>query len=134
MYVSARSGNESNHLLTRSVGEEVEAGEKRSRVLVFGTVCRARPCSVSFVDGSEAALAVAAEQARLYLASLDTRPVPPNAGFDEVRERFGYPLAREGMTAERVVAELAGGVADALMAMSGGRFFGFVVGGTLPAA
>lgn len=60
--------------------------------------------------------------------------MPPNAGFDEVRERFGYPLAREGMTAERVVAELAGGVADALMAMSGGRFFGFVVGGTLPAA
>ena len=134
MYVSARSGNESNHLPRRSVGERSRPTEKRCRVLVFGTVGPARPCNVSFVDGSEAALAVAAEQARLYLASLDTRPVPPNAGFAEVRERFGYPLAREGMTAERVVAELAGGVADALMAMSGGRFFGFVVGGTLPAA
>jgi glutamate/tyrosine decarboxylase-like PLP-dependent enzyme len=47
---------------------------------------------------------------------------------------FGGPLPDAGVDAEELVARLAEDADPGLVAIPGGRFFGFVIGGTLPAA
>ena len=86
------------------------------------------------MDTTIGALESAARHARAYLTTLEERAIPPEAGYLEVRKRFDTPFPDDGRVAEAVVEELAAGVGDALMAMSGGRFFGFVVGATLPSS
>ncbi|MFD1078637.1 pyridoxal phosphate-dependent decarboxylase family protein [Longispora fulva] len=62
------------------------------------------------------------------------RPVPPSATADELRRSLGGPLP-EGPTDPADVVDLLAGLAEpGLMAMPSGRFFGWVIGGTLPAA
>jgi glutamate/tyrosine decarboxylase-like PLP-dependent enzyme len=85
-------------------------------------------------DDYTAALDVAAARAREWLGSLADRPVPPALGADELAGRVGGPLDEAGAPADRVVAELAELAEPGLMAMPSGRFFGWVIGGTLPAA
>jgi len=75
-----------------------------------------------------------AEIASGYLESLDERPVRPEATVEELREALGGPLPEEPADALAVIEELAQDSEPGLMAMSGGRFFGFVIGGTLPVA
>jgi glutamate/tyrosine decarboxylase-like PLP-dependent enzyme len=62
------------------------------------------------------------------------RPVPPRADTDTLRERLGGRLPDGPTDPAEVVDLLADGVEPGLMAMPGGRFFGWVIGGTLPAA
>jgi glutamate/tyrosine decarboxylase-like PLP-dependent enzyme len=80
------------------------------------------------------ALDVAVEHARAYLASLATRSVAPAASYEEIHARFDRPLPATGAPPEVVVAELVEGSAGGLLAIPGPRFFGFVAGGSLPAA
>ena len=80
------------------------------------------------------ALARAAEHARAWLGSLDERPVGPRATADDLRAGFGGPLPEAPTAAEDVVDLLATLAEPGLMAMQSGRFFGWVIGGTLPAA
>jgi len=79
-------------------------------------------------------LNAAARHALAYLTSLDDRPVAATAALAEIRERLGKPLADEGMDPEQVIEELARDAENGLHATSGGRFFAWVIGGTLPAA
>jgi glutamate/tyrosine decarboxylase-like PLP-dependent enzyme len=68
-----------------------------------------------------------------WLDSLDHRPVPARATVEEVAERLGS--LPEGPTdPAEVVDELARACEPGLAAMPSGRFFGFVIGGTHPAA
>jgi hypothetical protein len=76
------------------------------------------------------ATALAAE----FLEGLPGRRVTPTATADELREELGGPLSEGPRDPRRVLAELARGVEPGLMATPGGRFFGFVIGGSLPAA
>ena len=69
-----------------------------------------------------------------FLATLPDRPVWPRATLDEMIEVFGGPLPDEGLDAEALVTDLAAKADPGLVAIPGGRFFGFVIGGTLPAA
>jgi glutamate/tyrosine decarboxylase-like PLP-dependent enzyme len=86
------------------------------------------------VTAFEEPLAAAAGRARAWLASLADRDIPPSATADEVAEVLGGPLP-EGPTAPAEVVDLlARGVEPGLMAMGSGRFYGWVIGGTLPAA
>src|SRR3954470_13984393 len=62
------------------------------------------------------------------------RRVGPVATADELALAFGGPLPAKGCPPEEVVAELATKAEPGLMAMPSGRFFGWVMGGTLPAA
>jgi hypothetical protein len=59
-----------------------------------------------------------------YLAGLDTRRVAPAASYETLCARLGGPLPVTGVTAERIIDDLASGVEDGLMTSSGGRFFG----------
>jgi glutamate/tyrosine decarboxylase-like PLP-dependent enzyme len=75
-----------------------------------------------------------AELAAAYVDSLGERPVFPNVTPDQLREALGGPLPDEPVPAEQVVEELAAGAEPGLVAMGSGRYFGFVIGGALPAA
>lgn len=77
----------------------------------------------------------AAHRAALeFLGSLRDRPVWPRATLAEMVEAFGGPLPPDGMDPEEVIGEIASRADPGLVAIPGGRFFGFVIGGTLPAA
>ncbi|QCB98312.1 aspartate aminotransferase family protein [Arthrobacter sp. PAMC25564] len=82
----------------------------------------------------EAALAAAAGHARRWLESQGTRPVGPRVTAGDLAADFGGPLPAGGMPAAEVVDYLATKAEPGLMAMPSGRFFGWVIGGTLPAA
>ena len=79
-------------------------------------------------------LETAASIALSYLAELDTRPVAPPAGLQELRSRLTKPLNETEMDAGQVIRELAADVEGGIMTSAGGRFFGWVIGGALPAA
>ncbi len=69
-----------------------------------------------------------------WLSSLEDRPVPPQASIDQVTKELGTELPANGSDAADVVDLLAEACEPGLTAMGSGRFFGFVIGGTHPAA
>jgi glutamate/tyrosine decarboxylase-like PLP-dependent enzyme len=82
----------------------------------------------------DAALNRAHEIARTFLRSLPERPVGPRATFDELVLALGGPLPESGDEPVRVVDALARAVEPGLVASAGPRYFGFVIGGSVPAA
>ncbi|WP_306233102.1 pyridoxal phosphate-dependent decarboxylase family protein [Agrococcus beijingensis] len=85
-------------------------------------------------DDRAKALEAAHSAALDWLGSLDERPVWPRATLDEMLEVFGGPLPDDGQDPAAVVEQLASGADPGLVGIPGPRFFGFVIGGTLPAA
>jgi glutamate/tyrosine decarboxylase-like PLP-dependent enzyme len=79
-------------------------------------------------------LARAEAHAREWLASLPDRRVPAQGTIEDARERFGSELPETGAPPADVVDRLAAAAGPGLMASASGRFFGWVMGGTLPAA
>ncbi len=75
-----------------------------------------------------------AEIAADWLRSLDQRPVGWTATVDELRSRLGGPLPAGPVDPLVVVEDLARAAEPGLVAMPSGRYFGFVIGGGLPAA
>jgi glutamate/tyrosine decarboxylase-like PLP-dependent enzyme len=69
-----------------------------------------------------------------YVESLDERPVRPAASIEELRRSLDLPLPDGPTDALEVIEELARDAGPGLTQVSGGRYFGFVVGGALPAA
>ncbi len=79
-------------------------------------------------------LDLAAALAGDYLAHLPERHVGPRASLAELRAALDLPLPEAGVDAETVIADLARAVEPGLVASSGPRYFGFVIGGSVPAA
>jgi glutamate/tyrosine decarboxylase-like PLP-dependent enzyme len=75
-----------------------------------------------------------AELASDFLESLDDRPVFPQTSADELRKALGGPLLEEPTAPEEVVESLVAAADGGIVAMPSGRYFGFVIGGGLPAA
>ena len=75
-----------------------------------------------------------AELAADFLESLDERPVAPRAGRDELLASLGGPLPGAGIPATDVIEDLARDGEPGVVGMAGPRYFGFVIGGSLPAA
>src|SRR5918997_1358108 len=69
-----------------------------------------------------------------FLERLPERAVAPTATAEELRKGLGGPLPDGPREPHLVVAELASAADLGIMATPGGRFFGFVIGGSLPAA
>nr|WP_314844371.1 aminotransferase class V-fold PLP-dependent enzyme [uncultured Microbacterium sp.] len=86
------------------------------------------------MDDRERALDAAHRRATEFLGTLDDRPVWPRASFQEMIDDFGGPLPDGGTDPAAVIEEMADRADAGLVAIPGGRFFGFVIGGTHPAA
>lgn len=83
---------------------------------------------------AEKVLARALDEATAFLGGLDERSVAPRADVDQVAAALGGPLPTEGADPVQVIDELVAGAEPGLVAMPSGRFFGWVIGGALPAA
>ena len=75
----------------------------------------------------------AAKRASRYLESLNARSVAPEKEAVAALARFDQAFPEHTSSAEAVLAELDEIGSPATMASAGGRFFGFVIGGSLPA-
>jgi glutamate/tyrosine decarboxylase-like PLP-dependent enzyme len=69
-----------------------------------------------------------------YLEKLPDEPVGPRATLGELRERLGKPLPDQECDPNEVITQLVEDVRHGLTGNAGGRFFGWVIGGSLPAA
>lgn len=86
------------------------------------------------MDAREKALQQAYGHAVRWLASLSDRRVPARASVDEIVSALGVELPDGPSTPADVVDLLVTACEPGLTAFPSGRFYGFVVGGTGPAA
>ena len=76
----------------------------------------------------------AVSHALAYLATIRERTVRATLGGDELRELLGGPLPLRGDDPIRVIDAIAEAGRTGTVASQGPRYFGFVVGGSIPAA
>jgi glutamate/tyrosine decarboxylase-like PLP-dependent enzyme len=69
-----------------------------------------------------------------YLSSVAERPVGTTVSRDELIATLGGPLGDDGIAADEVIEDLVSAADPGIVAMAGPRYFGFVIGGSLPAA
>jgi glutamate/tyrosine decarboxylase-like PLP-dependent enzyme len=86
------------------------------------------------VEGARQLLERTAEIAADYVESLGERPIFPDVTPEDLREALGGPLPEEPLDARAVVEHLAEAAGRGVIATGSGRYFGFVIGGALPAA
>jgi len=75
-----------------------------------------------------------AELAADYLESVPGRPVMPEVDHVELRERLGGPVPDGPSDPAEVMRELAAAGGDSAVLTTSGRYFGFVIGGAVPAS
>ena len=69
-----------------------------------------------------------------YLGGLDVRSVAATTPPATLRARLSAPLPETGAPAGEVIDDLVAATRGGQMGSAGGRFFGWVIGGALPAA
>jgi glutamate/tyrosine decarboxylase-like PLP-dependent enzyme len=75
-----------------------------------------------------------AELAGDFIDTLEERSVWPTASADELRESLGGPMPDGPSDPIAVVEQLAEAAGAGVVAIPSGRYFGFVIGGAVPAA
>src|SRR5215207_2214262 len=86
------------------------------------------------VNQTHAALDRARHHAERWLDGLDRRAVNATTSLEELRARLGVPLEEQGADPARIVDELAAATEGGLLGSPGGRFYAWVIGGTLQSA
>jgi glutamate/tyrosine decarboxylase-like PLP-dependent enzyme len=85
-------------------------------------------------ESTRAALQAALDGALEYLGDLDQTPVASSTDPAVLRGRVAKPLSDEGVSPETVISDLIQDCEGGIVGSSGGRFFGWAIGGTLPSA
>jgi glutamate/tyrosine decarboxylase-like PLP-dependent enzyme len=85
-------------------------------------------------DQTKRALERAMQHTREYLDHLDNAPVGATVDLATVRARLTKPLTDGPLPAEQVIDELVADSSGAIINSAGGRFFAWVVGGSVPAS
>jgi len=80
------------------------------------------------------ALDRAHHHAARWLDGLETRAVNATTTLEQLRARLGLPLEEHGADPVRIVDDLAAATEGGLLGSPGGRFFAWVIGGTLESA
>src|SRR5919112_2944286 len=75
-----------------------------------------------------------AAEAEGFFKGLNKRQVCASRDVDQVAAVLGGPLGEDGKDPVQVLDELVAGAEPGLLATPSGRFFGWVIGGVLPAA
>ncbi len=88
----------------------------------------------SAATDTAALLARTAELAAGFLATVDERPVHATATRAELLAALGGPLPGASEAPEAVLEHLARDAEPGVIGIAGPRYFGFVIGGSLPAA
>jgi glutamate/tyrosine decarboxylase-like PLP-dependent enzyme len=86
------------------------------------------------VSDSRELLRLTAELAADYVESLGQRPVFPDVTPEQLRKALGGPLPDDPVEPDQVIEELVAAAEPGVVAIGSGRYFGFVIGGALPAA
>src|SRR5688572_6533443 len=76
----------------------------------------------------------AVHHATEYLNGLDDRSVAATATLEDLRARLGKDLSAGAIDASRVIDDLVIDTAGGHLGSAGGRFFAWVIGGSLPSA
>lgn len=80
------------------------------------------------------ALDRAHHHAARWLDGLETRAVNATTTLEQLRARLGVPIEDHGADPVRIVDDLAAATEGGLLGSPGGRFFAWVIGGTLESA
>jgi glutamate/tyrosine decarboxylase-like PLP-dependent enzyme len=83
---------------------------------------------------NHAALDRAYHHAARWLDGLETRSVAATTTLEQLRARLGVPLEARGVEPARIIDDLAAATEGGLLGSPGGRFFAWVIGGTLHSA
>jgi glutamate/tyrosine decarboxylase-like PLP-dependent enzyme len=86
------------------------------------------------MDETRELLRRTAEHAADFLDTLDERPVFPSVSVEELRAELGGRLPDEPTDPAAVIDQLVAGAGPGVVAIPSGRYFGFVIGGAVPAA
>ncbi len=84
-------------------------------------------------DVYKRSLEIAAKYSQMWLDNIASRGINPTKRIDEMLEIFGGPLPLGSTNPADVIERMARLGEPGLMNMGSGRFFGWVIGGTLPA-
>jgi glutamate/tyrosine decarboxylase-like PLP-dependent enzyme len=84
-------------------------------------------------DALNQVLRQVADYAAAYRAETPARLHRPGQGYAEALARFDAPVPRAGAPLDQIISELIALSEPGLAAMTGPRFFGWVIGGTEPA-
>src|ERR1044071_7398572 len=77
-------------------------------------------------------LSRAVDHAVRFLDSLNERHVGARADHDALRRALAVPLSDDGEDAAAVIDALADGAEAGIIGSAGPRYFGFVIGGSVP--
>lgn len=80
------------------------------------------------------ALQAAFGHALSFLDGLDRRGIAPVDGLDALRRKLVRPLPERPTDAVKVIDDLVADASGGIMASQGGRFFSWVIGGSVPSA
>lgn len=86
------------------------------------------------MDSLRPLLQLTSDYAGAYLEHVEERPVREAAGLEELRSALGGPLPEHPVEPTQVIGELIAAAEPGLVGIAGSRYFGFVIGGALPAA
>ncbi|HKW57229.1 MAG TPA: aminotransferase class V-fold PLP-dependent enzyme [Candidatus Acidoferrum sp.] len=93
-----------------------------------------KPAATEEISERDQVLQQAAERARRYARGIAERKVSPSVADVASLARFREPFPETPTDAGKVLEMLDGLGSPATMGVTGGRYFGFVNGGTLPAS